>query len=148
MQFEIVFDPIVEFKKFGEMYKRQYEELGRFGSDIKVEPNWAAYKALQETQQLIAYTAKENDIVVGYAVFILQMHLHYNKLFALNDLFYLLPEYREGLTGFKFMKFIEQELVYNGVNIVVWSVKPQKDYSKLLIRMGYGLLEMNYFRRL
>ncbi len=149
MKFEQVHNVVEEFKKFGQMYKLQYEELGRFGKDIQVDPNWTAYSELEEAQQLLGYIVRNEDsIIVGYANFILQRHLHYEELFALNDVFYLLPEYREGMLGYKFIKFIEKELDYNHVRIIVWSVKPQKDYSKLLIRLGYGLLEMNYFRRL
>ncbi len=150
MKFEIIHADIVEeFKKFGQMYKLQYEELGRFGKDIQVDPNWLAYNELEEAQQLLAYSVKnEDDVIVGYGLFILQRHLHYEELFAINDVFYILPEYREGMLGYKFIKFMEKDLEFNQVKMVVWSVKPQKDYSNLLKRLGYGLLEMNYFRRL
>ena len=149
MKIKCADNPVKVFEDFESMFERQRRELGRFGDDYPLNINWGAYQALQKNKQLVAYLCLDDaNTAVGYALFIITHHLHYDLKYAANDVFYLRPECRKGLAGYDFLKMIEKELSRIGINVIIWSVKPNVDYSKLLKRLGYDELETNYFRRL
>lgn len=146
--FRIESNPLDEFKKLYKLFDVQREELGMFGDDIPLKINWEGYRILQEFGKLFAFVVESESEVVGYALFAITRHMHYDVMLGVNDVFYLAEGYRKGRAGIRLIKCAENELRLRGVSIVVWSVKPRKDYSAVLKYLKYNLLEYNYFRRL
>jgi hypothetical protein len=120
------------------LIKRHYAELTLDKDVMKLAPDWDKYKELNKDGKLSIVCAYDGDKMVGYSVFFLNEHIHYkNNIIANNDVLFLAPEYRLGMTGIKLIKYSEMILQQLGVSKVIWHIKQAKDFRKLLHRMGY-----------
>src|SRR5690349_2940560 len=59
------------------MLNDHWNEVALHKSHIPLAPNWSAYKHLEDAGVLRIFTAREDGALVGYAVFLVQKHLHY-----------------------------------------------------------------------
>ena len=120
------------------LIKRHYAELTLDKDVMKLAPDWDRYNELNNLGKLSIVAAYDGEKIVGYSVFFLNEHIHYkNNIIANNDVLFLAPEYRLGMTGIKLIKYSEMILQQLGVSKVIWHVKMAKDFRKLLHRMGY-----------
>jgi GNAT superfamily N-acetyltransferase len=121
-----------------ELIKLHYDEVALHKESIPLDPDWARYKVLEDNGMLFIATARDQSQLVGYSVFFVTRHMHYNStLMASNDILYLHPDYRQGMSGIKLIKFSESELKKRNITKVLWHIKFQKDFRKILYRMGY-----------
>jgi GNAT superfamily N-acetyltransferase len=116
-----------------------YDEVALHRDAVPLDPNWARYAMTEEAGQLAIFTARDAGRVVGYSVFFVSPHMHYDStLTAVNDVLFLHPAYRKGACGIRLIKFSEQELKAQGVKRVLWHIKFNKDFSAILHRLGYA----------
>ena len=121
--------------------------MSKFGDDIFLSPNWIMYEKLTQLGRFHAVTArKEDKTIVGYCSTIIARHLHYDFTMGVNDIIYLEPEYRG--YGMKLIRFVDECLKRKGVKFVTIAIKPHLDFSPVVKRLGYELLESQYFRRI
>lgn len=74
------------------------------------------YQALCDAGSLHVATARDDGKMVGYHVAIVSGHLHYmSTLHGITDVYFLLPEYRQGRTGIRLFQFVEKEMRRMGV---------------------------------
>ena len=67
--------------------------------------DWETFRKLDDLEKLVTIVARHDGEVVGYAVFIMQQHLHAkDTLCAQNDALFLKKEYRKGTAGIKLIK--------------------------------------------
>lgn len=126
-----------------------WEEIAVNKEKIKLNPDWDAYYNLEETGALRIFTARLEGVLVGYFVVIVSRSLHYkDHLFANNDVIFLLPEHRVGLTGPNLMGFAEKCLKEDGVSLLVVNTKCHKPFDKLLVWLGYNKVETVYSKYL
>ena len=72
--------------------EREYAEVGQKDLD-RLNVDWDRYRELDAAGKLATFIAKRGEIVVGYAAFIVQTHIHYaNALVAANSAVYVVPE--------------------------------------------------------
>ncbi len=89
------------------------------------------------------FTARENGLLVGYAVFTIGKHQHYeNSLQAQQDVFYLSPAARRGWNGVKFVRWCGEQLRDEGAEVVyqhssLIDSKGAKAFAVILKRIGY-----------
>jgi GNAT superfamily N-acetyltransferase len=102
----------------------------------KWNPNITAYLSSEMSGELLILTARRAGRIIGYAMFIVKLHPHYQKLVAFDDDFYVVPEERKGLVGYKLLKTGIELLKKRGC--VEWSLTSPagKDYSLLFKRLG------------
>ena len=135
---------------FGEMVpllERHWDEVALKDAFGPVDVNEDAYRQIEEAGCLHVTTARESGRLVGYAVYFIVPNLHYRtRLVAEADVFFLLPEYRQGLAGLRLMQAADRALVERGVDIIISKVKTAHDCGRLFERMGYRLAEKNYMR--
>lgn len=93
--------------------------------DIPLAPNWLAYQQMEDAKALVIYTVRnEENQLVGYAVFFMRHHIHYkDHIWALNDIVWVHPDYRDGRIGRNLINFWEQDLQSRGVHVVHVNVK-------------------------
>jgi hypothetical protein len=121
-----------------ELIKLHYDEIALHKEAIPLDPDWDRYKNLENLDMLFIATVRDEGKLVGYSVFFITRHMHYNStLMASNDILYLHPDYRHGMSGIKLIKFSESQLKKLNVTKVLWHIKFQKDFRKILYRMGY-----------
>ena len=140
-------DVIAALHSVDELLQIHKDEVNRFGDDIELDPDWKRYHILAELGILHIVTARDDlDETVGYCCTILTRHLHYDFKIAVNDIIFLTKPYRG--YAIKLLRFVEDCLKRKGVNIHSIAIKPHLDFSPVVKRMGYELLEYQYFRRI
>lgn len=128
-----------------ELFKLHYQEIAQNKNAIKLEPDTDKYIAMFGLNCLRVYTARDNGKLIGYGVFVVDTHLHYlNSLTAESDLLYIHPDYRKGMDGYKLIKFCHAQLHGSGVQRIMWRMKPHRNFSKLIERLGGRLHELVY----
>ena len=123
---------------------RHYEEIAWRKEQIKFDPDLDRYRKLEAADFLRIYTARTDGILVGYAVFIISMHLHYkaNKV-ATNDIFYVEPSMRGAMVGRRLIGHVERELKAEGVEVISLHIKTAHNWQKLAEHWGYEQNEVN-----
>ena len=117
---------------------RHYEEIALHKEYIPLDPDWGRYEKLATMNGLLIVTARDEDKLVGYSVFYISPMMHYKStISASNDIIWLAPEYRKGMTGVRLIKESERALKELGITKILWHIKFIKDFRKILYRMGY-----------
>ncbi|MGH9931180.1 MAG: GNAT family N-acetyltransferase [Pyrinomonadaceae bacterium] len=115
-----------------------WEELANDQKEIPLDPDWCAYMSAHTAGGLHCATVRADGKLVGYQITFLKRGLHYqSSLFAMVDVFYLLPEYRKSGHGVALFKFAEQEFRRIGVKKIFTGTKKHLDLSALFTRLGY-----------
>jgi len=72
-------------------------------------------------------------------------HLHYKKsITASSDVLYISPEYRQGMLGYKFIKWTTEEIKKRNPQRILFHMKPFLDYGKIVERLGGHYFEKTY----
>ena len=125
------------------LLEMHYDEIALHKDVIKLDPDWSRYVAMEETGNCHVFTMRECGVLIGYGVFFTSQHIHYQKTkVAHNDILYLVPDCRRGLSAIKFIKFCEDEMKAIGVNKMTWHIKKANDWSAILHRQGYDTEEV------
>lgn len=117
--------------------------------DIPLDPWFAGYEDLETRGFLRCYVLRDEGLVQGYAVFLIQQSLKYQtSREAYCDLLYLVPRLRRGLMGSRFIQWCDQQLSKDGVQVVRHHVQRTRDFGPVLLRLGYEQEETVYSHRL
>jgi GNAT superfamily N-acetyltransferase len=126
-----------------------WEEIALDKNTIELDPNWDEYDAMAARGELHLLTARSGNELIGYYVGIVKPHLHYkNSLTAYNDIIYIKPEHRLGMTGVKLFKEIERTLKERGVQRMYMNTKEHLNFGVILERLGYNKAESIYTKRI
>lgn len=103
------------------------------------------YNELCDSGALHIVTARADGQLVGYHVAIVAGHLHYaSTLHAITDVYFVLPEYRQGFTGIRMFRFVEAAMRKRGVKKIITGTKLHLDIGPVLRRLGFGPTETVY----
>jgi hypothetical protein len=134
------------FMEMSHLIEAHWKEVG-IEQDMPPDPDLTTYECLEKGNSLKVYTVRDESYLAGYCIMFVIPSLHYKTIReAKSDMIYLRPEYRGN--GLEFLEWVDEQLLAEGVKIVYHSVRPQKDYSKSLIALGYRFEEKLYSRRL
>jgi GNAT superfamily N-acetyltransferase len=134
----------------GDLIAAHWREIAVW-QDIPLDPEWVTYETLEKAGMLVIYTVRtDNNKLVGYAVFIMRKHLHYRgHSWALNDIVFVHPDYRDGRIGRKLVRFWEQDLKARGIHVVHVNVKIGHPALDLVLRFEkYKTVESGLEKRL
>ena len=131
--------------EFMDLYRANWKEIGGYDKQkIKMSPDWDMYRALGKNGNLVTFTIRDTNELIGYNLFIIAQHQHYkNHIVAENDTLYLKPEYRKGYTGYKFIKYCVEELK-SKVDIIKLSMKAEYPFESVVKRLGFKLLDYKF----
>ena len=116
---------------------REYDEVGQKDL-LRLNIDWKRYCELDAAGKLATFIAKRDGVIVGYAAFVVQTHIHYcDALVAANSAVYVVPEARIGRVALKLLRFAEIGLKAQGVKKIYYHVKAEKDFGRLLEHLGY-----------
>lgn len=128
------------------LIQKHYEEIAHY-KDIELAPDIDMYHKLEMAGTIKVYTSRRKGQLVGYAVFFVRYNLHYKKsLQAMQDVIYIDPKHRG--FGALFISWCDEQLKKDGIQVVYHHVKASQDFSKILTRLGYHLIDYIYGRRL
>ena len=116
---------------------REYDEVGQKDL-LRLNIDWKRYCELDAAGKLATFIAKRDGVIVGYAAFIVQSHIHYcDGLVAANSAVYVVPEARVGRVAVKLLRYAEIGLKAQGVKKIYYHVKRERDFGPLLEHLGY-----------
>jgi len=127
------------------LMKANSEEINIFNAPLEIDVE--IYEALEEIGHLKCFTARENGVLVGYAVFTVSGHINYtSKLIASQIVIYVKPEFRT--LGIRLIKHTEVELKKLGAQIIVQGAPVISRLGVVLERLGYKELETLYSKEI
>lgn len=130
------------------LLEEHYTEISHY-QDIPLAPDFNAYRTAEKLGYLRIYTARESGRLDGYALFFLRSNIHYQtSLQAVQDILFLSAGLRRGLSGYRFIKWCDDQLRKEKVQVVYQHVKLAHDFGPVLERIGYEKVEFTYARRL
>lgn len=117
--------------------------------DILLDPDYERYAQAENSGALRIYTVRDG-VLIGYGIFFVNTNAHYKaSLQAVQDILFLLPEWRGSTVGFRLVKFCEEQLRGEGVQVVYHHVKNAHPMlGSLLAHQGYEPVETIYAKRL
>ena len=131
------------------LLKMHWEEIALNKDAIKLNPDYEQYEEAEKAGMLRIFTARDGAKIVGYFALLVHRSLHYrDHMFATNDVIYLDPQYRKGLTASKMIRFAVDCLTQDGVSMVFINTKTHKPFDILLERLGFNHVENVYAKRL
>lgn len=126
------------------LLNEHWREIAHY-QDIPLQPDEQLYLT---SPALRCFTARE-DSLVGYACFIVCPNKHYmGSLQAMQDVLFISPSHRKGLTGYRFIRWCDEQLKAEGVQVVYHHTKAAHDFGALLKRQGYEEVDRIYAKRL
>jgi L-amino acid N-acyltransferase YncA len=130
-----------------DLIRKHYEEIAKY-KDIALDPDHETYHAIENAKNLRVFTARDADKkLIGYAVFFMRKNMHYkSSLQAVQDIIYI-EKSRRGF-GQKLIKYCDDQLKAEGVQVVYHHVKTEHNFGPMLERQGYELIDLIYGRRL
>jgi hypothetical protein len=131
------------------LIERHYEEIAQFKDMQKLDPDWETYETLERLGRLWVMTVRDHGALVGYIVMIVSKALHYKTLLmATEDIHYLLPEYRKGLTGYRLLAKTKQAMKEKGARMAIMRCKAGQSHAALFERLDGDLSDLVYAFRL
>ncbi len=106
------------------------------------------YQVMCDAGNLHIVTVRDDGKLVGYHVAIVSGHLHYlSTKHGITDVYYLMPEYRLGITGIRLFRRVEEEMRAIGVKKLFTGAKLHTADGKsgrLFEYLGYNHTENLY----
>jgi len=125
-----------------------WEELATY-LDVPLEPDYAAYEAIDKQGLLAIYTVRARGELVGYSVYFVRRHLHYKITVATNDIIMIRKHYRNFGLGSALFSFIELDLKDRGVDVIYTSAKLSHPELSLLLELrGHKEVDRSFSLRL
>jgi GNAT superfamily N-acetyltransferase len=128
------------------LFQQHWEELALNKEKIALNYDVAKAQTLQDNGMLKNILAYKDGKLVGYAILIMQPHLHYaDHVYAFVDVIYVLPEYRGSTIGARLMFETERIAKDAGASVILHHAKPYVPaIIKPLEKMNYSLYEHIY----
>lgn len=106
----------------------------------------------QNEQNLLMFCTARDDVtgdLVGYSTVFFYHEKHKDRRLEANvDSVFILPDYRKGMNGVRFLRYIEQQAKIRGASCLYQSTTPAINFGSLLDRMGYDLTTLTYCKEL
>lgn len=127
-----------------------YAELAKFKDIAPLEPAYSDYQSASACDSLLVLLAWDGPTLVGYAVTFRTQSAHYAGLrVAKNDVIYVQPEYRKGLTGYRLIKLTRERAKARwDTQLLIWHTKPDTPMDTLMPRLGCEKLDHLWAERL
>lgn len=126
-----------------------WDEIAPYKDLLFLNPDMELYRASEKAGRLLVITARAGAELVGYLLLQVHRHPHYKHvLCATEDMKYLRPEYRRGMTGARLIRFAEAEAKKRGCRLMTQRSKAKSGHGALYRRLGYELMDETYTKRL
>lgn len=123
-------------QEVGPLLQAHHAEMG---SNMPLDPDWQQYTLLEQMGRFLIFTGRDDDKLVAYNAFHLIRHLQSRQFTqAMNDVFYVAPEVRRGITAMRFLNYCDGQLTAEGARQIVYFASPHNNLAPLLHRIGYA----------
>lgn len=122
-----------------------WHEIALGHDAVPLDIDHERYNNLCDAGVLQIVTARENGVLVGYHAAIVAGHLHYKStLHGITDVYYIVPEKRQGYTGIRLFRRVKEEMRQLGVKKLITAAKlhtANGNSGKLFEFLGYDPTE-------
>lgn len=132
------------------LLSKHWSEIAKNREHIPLNPDIAAYQAIESAGRLRIFTVRERDKLIGYAVYITSpRHLHYKARWAVSDIFWLSPAHRGYGLGTELFSWIEIWLRSEGINVMHTTMKSDHpEAGAMLEGLGHTPIEVGFSKLL
>ena len=131
------------------LLEEHWEEVAWYKDTIKLNPDYDMYLMMEERGRVHVSTARDDGKLVGYTVNFVAPNPHYSDhVYAVNDIIFLLPEYRHGFTAKGMIDYSEQKLEEMGVSVMTFHMKLANPFTTLLESCGFDCQELLFSKKL
>lgn len=118
--------------------------------DIPLAPDFSGYWAMERAGNLRLYIARSHGEAIGYNVCFIRHNMHYStSKQAVQDILYVMREYRGEGIGRKLVTYSNEQLALEGVQVLAHHVKVKHPaLGHILETEGFDLVEYVYTKRL
>lgn len=109
-----------------------YREKEGFAPDIE------SLLSTERSGHSILYTARHDGDLVGHLSFLIYKSMQTQRTNAVEEYFYLLPQFRKGFNALRLIKFAVNDLRELGCSGITMTCKTANDISPLLKRAGFS----------
>lgn len=138
------------FREAWPLLLRNHEETSS-RKEHPLAPNTGTYRLMEEAGLLRTYAARDQaGKLVGYAAMFIAPSIHHESLLqAAHDVVYVAPEYRGKCVGLRLIKYLEADMLAEGVDEISHSVKKDHpDFGVMLSKLGYEVDETVFRKRI
>ena len=111
-------------------------------------PSYDRYIQCEQIGFFAMFTARSEGRLVGYAGMYVTQSMHSQATIAVEDTWFLLPDYRKGRNAIRFVKFVESELEARGVTAIMMSAKIANGAGRILVYLDYKPVSVQHFKTL
>lgn len=128
---------------------KHYSEVAHY-RDIPLAPDKAGYLAAWSAGFLRCFTVRKGGQLLGYCAFFVKTNAHYvSSLQAVQDVLFLDPTIRGGRVALRFIRWTEQQLRAEGVQVVYQHLKVATPRTVAFFgAMGYEPIDTLMAKRL
>lgn len=123
-----------------------YSEVAADGDDGGCDLDHPQFEWMCQNGMLHVVTVRCDGVLVGYHISLVRRHLHRAVLTAYTDAFYLDPNHRKGMVGYKMFTYATETLKRRGVKWIYSGTKLKKDISKMLEHQGFKHIEETFLK--
>jgi hypothetical protein len=131
------------------LWPLHWQEIAIDQEQFEADMDEERYRGMEQAGILLINTARVDGRLVGYVLSFLMPHFHYKSsgLIAMTDMYFVLPEYRNGLGA---MLFLSTEAAYRerGVKRSHTSCKVHFDHEPLFTRLGWRFTDKTFSKLL
>jgi GNAT superfamily N-acetyltransferase len=131
--------------------RQHWAETEEYRHGQRYNPDWKRYLSSDAAGWYFVCTARPWDScvmrtpMVGYGGMWVMPSMHTQQMVAMEDFFFLEPDYRKGWNAIKFLKFIEAQCRQRGAIEIGWTDKKGK--GALLEHLGYEVVASQWSKQ-
>lgn len=130
-----------------ELHRPHWLETEKHRHGLAMDPDYDAMAAQERAGQMLQFTARHCDSLVGNVRLYIRTSMHTKTLYAVEDTLYLRHEYRVGRNALRFMQYAEACLKSIGVREVRIDSKNTAPAGAMLMKyMGYQPVSTQYVK--
>lgn len=137
-----------QFAVIEELAKDNYQEAKFYDYFGNIQLHKEKFLLLEQHNMLIFFAFRDKEKLVGYAYYLLMPSMISNAFLAENGAFFLLPQYRKGLTANRLLQEIETVLKKENIEIIIHRTQVKNDYSALFLRAGFTFQEKVFAKKI
>lgn len=130
------------------LHEAHFQETEKHRLGFGMNPDYEAFIASERAGKMIQFTCRdiESGKLVGNIRMYIDTSLHTGTLYAAEDTYYVLPEFRKGFAALRFWQFMEDCLKSIGVREIRTDSKVLNKVHKLNEYCGYTHVANKYIK--
>lgn len=130
------------------LHQQHFEETEKHRLGFGLDVDYDYMREMERQGHLIQFVCRTRDTgkLVGNIRMYVQKSLHTGTLYASEDTFYMLPEYRQGFAALRFWQFMEDSVRAIGVREIRTDSKVVNKVNKLNDYLGYQHVASKYVK--